>query len=70
MSGFIFAAGLLFALGLGLSGMTVPDNVRGFLDVAGAWNPKLGFVMAGAVTVYFAADRLVRRRPGWSSSRR
>ena len=57
-----FAAGLLFALGLGLAGMTQPDKIRAFLDVAGAWDPSLAFVMAGAVGVYFVAYRLLRGR--------
>lgn len=47
-----FLAGLVFALGLGLGGMTQPIRVLGFLDVFGAWNPSLAFVMAGAVTTY------------------
>jgi uncharacterized membrane protein YedE/YeeE len=42
-------AGIVFALGLGLSGMTQPSKVLGFLDVAGPWDPSLMFVMAGAV---------------------
>ncbi len=55
------AAGLLFAAGLALSGMTQPAKVSGFLDVAGAWDPSLAFVMLGAVGVYLAAHRLSRR---------
>ena len=42
-------AGTLFGAGLGLSGMTDPAVVLGFLDVAGDWNPALAFVMAGAL---------------------
>ena len=57
-----FAAGLVFALGLGLSGMTQPAKVIGFLDVAGAWDPSLAFVMGGAVGTYFLLLRLARRR--------
>jgi uncharacterized membrane protein YedE/YeeE len=45
------AAGLLFSVGLLLSGMTNPETVLGFLDVAGHWNPTLGFVMVGAIAV-------------------
>lgn len=45
-------AGLVFALGLGLGGMTLPDKVIGFLDFTGTWNPSLAFVMGSAVTVY------------------
>ena len=59
---FYFAAGLLFASGLALSGMTHPAKVLAFLDVTGAWDPRLAFVMGGAVLVYFAADRWARRR--------
>ena len=44
--------GLLFGLGMTLSGMTNPDNVIGFLDIAGVWNPSLIFVMGGALMVF------------------
>jgi len=57
-----FAAGALFAVGLAVSGMTKPSKVAGFLDVAGAWDASLAFVMAGAVAVHFVGLRLVRRR--------
>ena len=57
----IFAAGLLFALGLGISGMTQPAKVVGFLDVTGDWKPELMFVMGGAIAVHFLAYRLVPR---------
>ncbi len=56
-----FAAGLLFALGLGVSGMTQPEKVIGFLDVR-AWDPALLFVMAGAATTYMLLFPLVTRR--------
>ena len=46
-------AGGLFGVGLPLSGMTAPRKVLGFLDFAGAWDPSLLFVMAGAVGVHF-----------------
>jgi tRNA(fMet)-specific endonuclease VapC len=46
-----FVAGLLFGIGLLLSGMTDPGKVLGFLDLAGAWDPSLAFVMGGAVLV-------------------
>lgn len=58
-----FGSGALFALGLGIGGMTQPAKVLAFLDVAGRWDPSLAFVMAGAVGVYAAAFRLVLRRP-------
>jgi len=47
-----FLSGFVFALGLGLGGMTQPRRVLGFLDVFGAWDPRLAFVMAGAVATY------------------
>ncbi|WP_408889395.1 DUF6691 family protein [Myxococcus faecalis] len=56
------AAGLLFALGLGVGGMTDPAKVVGFLDVAGAWDPSLAFVMAGALGAYALARGLILRR--------
>ncbi len=59
-----FAGGLVMALGLGLAGMTQPLKVLRFLDVTGAWDPSLAFVMMGAIPVYAFAYRLVIRRPG------
>lgn len=44
-------SGLLFGLGLVISGMTDPDRILAFLDVAGVWNPSLAFVMAAAIAV-------------------
>jgi uncharacterized membrane protein YedE/YeeE len=55
-------SGVLFAVGLAVSGMTRPSKIAGFLDVAGAWDPSLAFVMVGAIAVHFVALRLVRRR--------
>lgn len=55
-------AGALFGVGLAISGMTQPAKVLGFLDVTGAWDASLAFVMAGAVAVYAVAFRLIRRR--------
>jgi uncharacterized protein len=55
-------AGLLFGVGLAISGMTQPSKVVGFLDVTGNWDPSLAFVMLGAVLVYFVSNRLVARR--------
>jgi uncharacterized protein len=57
-----FAIGFLFALGLGISGMTDPSKVIGFLDITGDWDPTLLFVMAGAVTVHFISYRLIKRK--------
>ncbi len=56
-----FAAGLLFALGLGLSGMTDPDNVLAFLDVTGRWDPSLALVMGGAIGVHLFFAQRARR---------
>jgi uncharacterized protein len=56
------AGGLLFGVGLAVSGMTQPSKVVGFLDVAGNWDPSLAFVMLGAVLVYFVSNRFVSRR--------
>ena len=56
-------AGLLFGLGLILSGMTDPSKVLGFLDLAGAWDPSLAFVMGGALLVAALAFPLVLKRP-------
>jgi uncharacterized protein len=50
-----FLSGMVFALGLGISGMTRPVKVIGFLDFFGAWDASLAFVMIGAIAVYFAA---------------
>ena len=57
-----FAVGLLFGLGLLLSGMTDPGKVQGFLDLAGAWDPSLAFVMGGAILVAVGAYAVARRR--------
>ncbi len=55
-------AGVLFGAGLGVSGMTRPTKVLGFLDVAGDWDPSLAFVMMAAVGVYAVAVGLAKRR--------
>ncbi|UHC17117.1 YeeE/YedE family protein [Methylobacterium currus] len=57
-----FAAGLLFGLGLIVSGMADPAKVLAFLDVAGRWDPSLAFVMAGAVSVFAIGYRIATRR--------
>lgn len=57
-----FASGALFALGLGVSGMTKPSKVIGFLDLFGAWDASLAFVMVGAIGVHFVAQRLLTKR--------
>ncbi len=57
-----FAVGLLFGIGLILSGMTDPGKVIGFLDLAGAWDPSLALVMGGAILVGVAAFSLAKKR--------
>ncbi|PZP93928.1 MAG: hypothetical protein DI587_27340 [Variovorax paradoxus] len=55
-------AGLVFGLGLLLSGMADPAKVLGFLDLAGAWDPSLALVMAGAIAVGLLAFTLAKGR--------
>ena len=55
-------AGLVFGLGLIISGMANPAKVLGFLDLAGRWDPSLALVMAGAIAVGFAAFAVARTR--------
>jgi uncharacterized membrane protein YedE/YeeE len=57
-----FLIGLLFGIGLILSGMTDPGKVIGFLDLTGAWDPSLAFVMGGAIVVGAIAFAIARRR--------
>ncbi|NHZ36908.1 DUF6691 family protein [Massilia rubra] len=57
-----FASGLVFGLGLILSGMTDPSKVIGFLDLAGNFNPALALVMIGAIPVAALAFRIAARR--------
>ena len=57
-----FLTGLVFGLGLILSGMTDPSKVIGFLDLAGSWDPSLAFVMGGAVLVGVIAYRFAKGR--------
>ena len=59
---FSLFSGLLFGLGLIVSGMADPDKVLGFLDLAGPWDPSLALVMAGAIGVGAVAFALARRR--------
>lgn len=56
------AAGVLFGLGLILSGMADPAKVLNFLDIAGSWDPSLAFVMAGAIAVAAPGFWLVGKR--------
>lgn len=61
-SAFALIAGLLFGLGLAVSGMTDPDKVLNFLDIAGRWDPSLALVMLGALAVATPGYAWVRRR--------
>jgi uncharacterized membrane protein YedE/YeeE len=54
--------GLVFGIGLIFSGMTDPSKVIGFLDLAGRWDPSLGFVMGGAILVGLFAFRFASAR--------
>jgi uncharacterized protein len=67
---FGYIAGLLFGVGLGLGGMTDPARVLGFLDIFGAWDPTLLFVLGGAVITTFIGYRVVLRqaKPLWGNS--
>jgi uncharacterized protein len=57
-----FAVGLMFGLGLIVSGMTDPGKVIGFLDLAGLWDPSLAFVMGGAILVGLLAFAVAKKR--------
>lgn len=57
------AAGLLFGLGLSISGMINPAKILDFLDIAGEWDPTLALVMGGALAVTIPAFRIVLKRP-------
>jgi uncharacterized protein len=59
---FGFVSGLLFGIGLILAGMTEPLKVKGFLDLAGAWDPSLALVMGGAIALGAVAFARARRR--------
>lgn len=58
-----FAIGLIFGLGITVSGMINPAKVLNFFDIAGTWDPSLAFVMAGALAVAVPGYHLVLRRP-------
>jgi uncharacterized membrane protein YedE/YeeE len=59
----VFTSGLLFALGLGLSGMTDADKVINFLNPFGGWDPSLMFVMVGAIVIHLGFFRFIMKRP-------
>jgi uncharacterized protein len=58
----VFGGGIVFALGLALSGMTNANKIIGFFNLAGPWDPSLGFVMVGAVSVHYMLYRFVIKR--------
>ncbi|ACS87503.1 MULTISPECIES: DUF6691 family protein [Musicola] len=60
---FSLLAGLIFGLGLIVSGMANPGKVLGFLDITRQWDPSLALVMVGAIAVGLVAFRLVKRLP-------
>lgn len=64
------AAGAVFGLGLAMSGMLDPARVRGFLDIFGAWDPSLAFVLGGAVTVALVGMAVLKRlrRPAFDEA--
>jgi uncharacterized membrane protein YedE/YeeE len=57
-----YLSGLIFAIGLAVSGMTQPKKVLAFLDIFGDWDPSLMFVMVGAIGAYSVVYRLVLKR--------
>ena len=57
-----FLCGFLFAIGLALSGMTMPSKVIGFLNLFGDWDPSLLFVLGGATGSYLLFNRLILGR--------
>ena len=59
---FSFASGLIFGIGLIISGMANPAKVLGFLDLTGRWDPSLALVMAGAILIGLVGFTLARRR--------
>ena len=66
---FGFVSGLTFGLGLILAGMTDPLKVKGFLDLAGAWDPSLGLVMGGAIALgVFVFARAAKQSRSWSGA--
>lgn len=57
-----FLSGLIFALGLGVSGMTQTEKILNFLDVFGSWDYSLAFVMIGAIIVHFIVYRWITHK--------
>jgi uncharacterized membrane protein YedE/YeeE len=59
-AGIALLVGVLFALGLGISGMTQPQKVLGFLEIGIGWNPALLFVMLAAIPIHFLAYLFIK----------
>lgn len=59
---YVLITGIVFGIGISISGMINPAKVFNFFDIAGTWDPSLAFVMGGAVTLTFIGYRLVWRR--------
>jgi len=58
-----FLSGILFALGLAISGMNNPKNVIGYLDFFGQWKPGLAWVMGGAISIYMVFHAIWKKKP-------
>jgi uncharacterized membrane protein YedE/YeeE len=64
-----FVSGIIFAVGLSISGMTDPMKVKGFLDIFGDWDVALAFVMIGAIGFNFFAFKVIKKgKPLFSAS--
>ena len=59
-----YLTGLVFGIGIAISGMANPAKVLNFFDIAGQWDPSLAFVMGGALIVTFVGYRFVLKRSG------
>lgn len=59
---FSLLAGLVFGVGLLISGLANPEKVLGFLDITRLWDPSLAFVMGGAISMGFLAFRMAKKR--------
>ncbi len=57
-----FLGGIIFAFGLGISGMSDPKKILGFLNVLGKWDPQLIFVMIGALAVHIPANLYMKKK--------
>ncbi|PCJ36883.1 MAG: hypothetical protein COA75_06435 [Cellvibrionales bacterium] len=57
------SSGIVFGLGMAISGMTNTERVQDFLDLAGAWDPTLAFVMAGGISVTFIGYKFIFKNP-------